>query len=251
MIEHALLSSPRSGEGDREAVEGSAKPINGAGHTALRAAPSTSLRSATSPWNGEERGLSLQAPEPPKYRAMKRARSLRKRMTDAELILWSRLRAGQLEGFKFRRQHPVAPYIADFACVELKLIVELDGDTHGTPQELAHDARRTGFLEAAGWTVIRAFNIDVYQNLDGVLTQISDALHTAGRAAALSSPRSGEGDRVAVEGSAKPNASSQSLTATPSTLRRDAPEGHFPASGEEKRTHTQSIKGTTPPRERN
>ena len=210
MIEHVLLSSPRSGDGNREAVEGSAKPIVGAGPSALRAAPSTSLRSATSPWDGEERRLCVSAPERPKYRAMKRARSLRKRMTDAELILWSRLRARQLEGAKFRRQHPVAPYIADFACVEVKLIVELDGDTHGTAQEIAHDRRRTAFLEDAGWTVVRAYNVDVYQNLDGVLIQISDALQLAGRAAALSSS----------------------------------------CNGEEAPTSIESIKGTTPPRER-
>ena len=247
MTDFALLSSPPRGEGDRVAVEGSAKPRLFS--RSSPATPSTSLRSATSPWNGEER-LCVRAPEPPKYRAMKRARALRRRMTDAELILWSRLRARQLDGFKFRRQHPVAPYIADFACVEAKLIVELDGDTHGTPKELAHDARRSAFLEAAGWTVIRAFNVDVYRNLDGVLTQISDALHTAGRAAALSSPPRGEGHRVAVEGSAKPKSSSRTSSATPSTLRRDAPEGHFPANGEEKKMPTTSIKGTNPPRER-
>ena len=227
MIEHALLSSPRSGEGDREAVEGSAKPINGADHTALRAAPSTSLRSATSPWNGEERGLSLQAPEPPKYRAMKRARSLRKRMTDAELILWSRLRAGQLEGFKFRRQHPVAPYIADFACVELKLIVEVDGDTHGTPQALAHDKRRTNYLEQGGWTVIRCFNVDVYRNLDGVITQIGEVVHELGQRSMTDTPLRG-------------------APFDPATPRRS--RATSPASGGR---NTQSIKGTTPPRERN
>jgi len=121
--------------------------------------------------------LSVSETEGGRRRARKRSIKLRQTMTDAELILWSRLRKRQMLGQHFRRQHPVGPYIADFACVTLKLIVEVDGDTHGTEAQLAYDARRTRFLETRGWTVIRCNNVDVYRNLDGVLTQIGDVVH--------------------------------------------------------------------------
>lgn len=105
----------------------------------------------------------------------KRARALRRKLTDAERILWSRLKGKQL-GWQFRIQHPVGPYIADFACVRLKLIVELDGATHGSADERAHDMRRTQYLEDLGWGVVRYWNDEVYRNLDGVLDGISARL---------------------------------------------------------------------------
>ena len=174
--------------------------------------------------------LPLREPESEKYRAIRRARTLRRRMTDAELILWSRLRARQLEGFRFRRQHPVAPYIADFACVAMKLIVEVDGGTHGTPDEIAHDRRRTRFLEAKGWTIVRCYNVDVYSNLGGVLIQIAEALINLERAARFPSRFTGEGDRAAVEGPARGRAavsgtkvSPQPAAAAPSTRTMSGP----------------------------
>jgi len=174
--------------------------------------------------------LEVREPESEKYRTIRRARKLRRCMTDAELILWSRLRGRQLEGFRFRRQHPVAPYIADFACVAVKLIVEVDGGTHGTPEEVAHDRRRVRFLEAKGWTVIRCYNVDVYQNLDGVLTQIAEALIDLERAARFPSRFTGEGDRVAVEGPTRDSAtvsgtsvSPQPAAAAPSARTTSAP----------------------------
>jgi very-short-patch-repair endonuclease len=103
------------------------------------------------------------------------ARRLRKSMTRAEVLLWSSLRRDSF-GFRFRKQHPVGPYVADFACVEAKLIVEVDGATHGTDEEIAYDMRRTQRLEAAGWRVVRVWNGDVTGNLAGVLDQISAAL---------------------------------------------------------------------------
>ena len=105
-------------------------------------------------------------------------------MTDAEMILWSRIRRCQVEGFRIRRQHPIGCYIADFACPEAKLVIEVDGETHGSQQELAHDRRRTRFMESRGWCVIRCYNVEIYSNLDGVLIQIAEAL-----AARTSSPR--------------------------------------------------------------
>jgi very-short-patch-repair endonuclease len=98
-----------------------------------------------------------------------RARALRKVMTKSEVILWQSLRREQLGGFKFRRQVPVGPYIADFACVEMKLIVEVDGATHAEDDEIAYDARRTRFLELRGWRVWRVLNTDIYEGLDGVV----------------------------------------------------------------------------------
>lgn len=103
-----------------------------------------------------------------------RAQVLRKRMTDAEQHLWSRLRRRQLLGFKFRRQVPVGPYIADFACVEAKLIVELDGGQHIDAK--ASDEARTRFLESRGFRVLRFWNNDVLRRTDDVLDEILRAL---------------------------------------------------------------------------
>jgi len=101
------------------------------------------------------------------------AKRLRREMTDAETILWSRLRRGGLNGHRFRRQHPAGPYIADFACVAARLIIEVDGATHATKAEVEYDEKRTRFLEKRGWCVYRAANPDIYENLDGVLDGIA------------------------------------------------------------------------------
>jgi very-short-patch-repair endonuclease len=100
------------------------------------------------------------------------AKTLRQRLTDAEVILWQNLRRKSLGGLKFRRQHPIGPYITDFACLRAKLIVEVDGATHATEAEIAHDARRRAFMARFGWKEIRIFNDDVYKNLDGVLEAV-------------------------------------------------------------------------------
>lgn len=114
---------------------------------------------------------------PPKTRS--RAKTLRRTMTEAEIILWSRLRRGLLNGYHFRRQHPVGPFIADFACTKAKLIIEVDGATHSSSTELAYDTRRTNFLNAQGWQVLRVWNSDIYGNLDGVLENILGHLATS------------------------------------------------------------------------
>jgi very-short-patch-repair endonuclease len=101
-------------------------------------------------------------------------------MTDAETILWSRLRRSQLGGWKFRRQHPVGPYVADFACVEANLIVEVDGATHSERREIAHDKRRSAYLTLRGYSVLRVWNTDIYENLDGVLEGVLNALPPSG-----------------------------------------------------------------------
>ncbi|HEY0282345.1 MAG TPA: endonuclease domain-containing protein [Rhizomicrobium sp.] len=105
-------------------------------------------------------------------RTTKRAKKLRRHMTDAEVILWSRLRGRAAEGFRFRRQHPIGPYIADFACAMTRLIVEVDGGTHSTDAELDHDRHRDAFLKSRGWRLFRVTNEDVYKRLDSVLEGI-------------------------------------------------------------------------------
>ena len=98
-----------------------------------------------------------------------RARALRENSTSAEEKLWRALRDRRLDGRKFTRQVAIGPYFADFACRELKVIVEIDGATHGEPAEIADDRVRTAFLSAEGYRVFRVYNDDVFTNLDGVL----------------------------------------------------------------------------------
>ncbi len=100
------------------------------------------------------------------------ARRMRKVMTDAELKLWNELRAHRLMGLGFRRQLPVAGYIADFACPEFKLIVEVDGTQHADETVQQADANRTEMLERLGWTVLRFWNDDVLKDIDGVCNHI-------------------------------------------------------------------------------
>jgi very-short-patch-repair endonuclease len=98
------------------------------------------------------------------------ARQLRRAQTEAEGILWSRLRSGRLSGLKFRRQHAIAPFIVDFACLSCRLIVELDGSQHA--ERTAQDEERSLFLSGKGFRVIRFWNRDVLTNLEGVLATI-------------------------------------------------------------------------------
>ena len=107
---------------------------------------------------------------------LNRAKELRKSTTLPEAKLWAGLRNRQLGGFKFRRQSAIGPYIADFLCLEKNLVVELDGWTHSTPEELLHDARRTQFLGEKGFRVIRFGNAAVMENTDGVLQSILEEL---------------------------------------------------------------------------
>jgi very-short-patch-repair endonuclease len=98
------------------------------------------------------------------------ARKLRKSSTDTELRLWLQLKNRNLGGFKFRRQHPIPPYVADFVCLEQKLIVELDGGQHA--ERTARDAERTAYLESKGFRVIRFWNDEALKQTDAVLEEI-------------------------------------------------------------------------------
>ena len=112
----------------------------------------------------------------PNSKSTNRARALRNEPTAAEAKLWGYLRNRQLDGLKFTRQDSIGPYFADFCCRTLKLIIEIDGVTHETPEELAHDARRTAFLENLGYRIIRFRNEDVFGDLGPVLEQIRVAV---------------------------------------------------------------------------
>jgi len=103
-----------------------------------------------------------------------RARELRRAMTDTEQKLWYRLRNRQLSGCKFRRQHEIDQYIVDFVCTEAMLIIELDGGQHA--DQVNYDERRTQYLQAMGYRVLRFWNNDALVNIESVLTVILDAL---------------------------------------------------------------------------
>ena len=103
-------------------------------------------------------------------------RRLRTEMTPAEVILWSHLRRGQLRGHRFRRQYSIGPFCVDFYCVQSKLVIELDGDSHFTPEAKSYDAQRQHYIESFGIRVLRFTNVELYDNLDGVVEAIARAL---------------------------------------------------------------------------
>ena len=125
--------------------------------------------------SGRGQGEGNKLPE----KLLENARELRKNQTDAETLLWSLLRGRQLNDCKFRRQHPVEPYILDFYCHENKLAIELDGGQHNTELTIHKDSKRTDYLQSQGITVLRFWNNDVLQNTESVLQQIYSTLTPA------------------------------------------------------------------------
>lgn len=105
-----------------------------------------------------------------------RARQLRKLSTDAERRLWSALRSRRLDGYRFRRQHQIGPYYADFVCCGVKLVVEADGSQHTDEEQFWYDYRRTKYLETCGYRVLRFHNAVILCAPYGVLREIADAL---------------------------------------------------------------------------
>jgi very-short-patch-repair endonuclease len=105
-----------------------------------------------------------------------KAKELRKEMTEAEKILWERIRNRQLNGLKFRRQHPIDIFIADFYCHEMKLIVELDGGIHDTIEQKEYDDGRSFELEEKGFKIIRFRNEEVFNEIEQVLEKIIQAV---------------------------------------------------------------------------
>jgi len=118
------------------------------------------------------------------------ARKLRKEMSYPEVLLWQRLR-GATAGARFRRQHPIGPYVADFCCVGSRLVVEVDGEIHAG--RLDYDAEREGFLIGNGYRVVHVLAADILKDADGVAASIASLaslpLHHAAHG---SPPRSGE-----------------------------------------------------------
>ena len=110
--------------------------------------------------------------------ALNRARTLGRNETAAEQRLWEELRGSRLNGFKFVRQLPIGPYFADFACRRAKLIVEVDGATHGDAHEVAHYEKRTIFLSELGWAAHRVWNDDVFKERNAVCDGILLALNS-------------------------------------------------------------------------
>jgi very-short-patch-repair endonuclease len=104
---------------------------------------------------------------------LRQAKRLRRNVTDEEMRLWNALRNGQVEGAKFRRQQPIGPYIADFVCQSSRLIIEADGSHHAGS---AHDKSRDAFLRNKGYRVLRFWNVDIRDNMHGVLETIRQAL---------------------------------------------------------------------------
>ena len=105
-----------------------------------------------------------------------RARALRKNPTETERVLWVELRYWQVDGYKFRRQQPLGQYIVDFVCLEKKLIVELDGGQHA--EQLEYDSVRDAWLRAQGFRILRFWNNDVLQNINGVKDAILSELES-------------------------------------------------------------------------
>ena len=132
--------------------------------------PSTSLRSATSPSEEGEESKVRRAKRTDF--AKKLAKRLRKQPTEAEKRLWYFLHKKQLDGLRFKRQEAIGQYVADFVCPALKLVVEVDGGQHGIKVE--KDAARTAWLESQGYSVIRFWNNEVMDNIEGVLATVRE-----------------------------------------------------------------------------
>lgn len=135
-------------------------------------------------WAGEVVGMTLKS-------GTTIARKLRKQQTPQEIKMWARLRGRQFQDYKFRRQVPIGPYVADFYCAEKKMIIEVDGGHH--MQQKTLDQQREDFLKGQGYRVLRFWNSEVEKNLAGVFETILQALQTPSPDLQSPSPTRGEG----------------------------------------------------------
>lgn len=129
--------------------------------------------------------MGIAMPVPIKIRKL--SRGLRKNPTDAEAKLWQHLRHKQLDGYKFRRQHPLGQFVVDFICLDAMLVIEVDGGQHA--EFIRRDERRTAFLEKRGFRVLRFWNNEVLGNINGVITTIMRVIEEQLFAPTLSLPR--------------------------------------------------------------
>lgn len=167
--------SPVPGEGAErtrsvsEAGEGPGGAVRSGADGSYLPSPGRSLRARPpSPARGEGKRGATVAPE-----MRRRARVLRQTMTDAERKLWYALRDRRFANFKFRRQVPIGPFIADFVCFEERLVVEVDGGQHAESQ---YDRRRDRWFAANNFRVVRFWNNEVLANVRGVMTVLAQAL---------------------------------------------------------------------------
>lgn len=100
------------------------------------------------------------------------ARKLRQTSTPTEQILWKHLRGAQMNGYKFRRQYPIGPFVLDFYCAAIQLVIEIDGDVHALRSQIKHDQNREQYLKDKGLTIFHVTTHEIIENLDGVLKQI-------------------------------------------------------------------------------
>jgi crossover junction endodeoxyribonuclease RuvC len=175
--EDGARAAAREGEGD---VQLARSLVSEDRASAVTPSPRSSpRRGEEDPRRTPEQIRSLEAKSKPTLAATARVRKLRQNSTEVEKRLWHRLRAGQIDGTKFRRQEPILGFTVDFVCHAHRLVVELDGGQHDSAA--AADERRTKLLSQAGFRVLRFWNNDVVENLDGVLATISSAVAEAAR----------------------------------------------------------------------
>ncbi len=187
---------------------------------------------------------------------IKLAKRLRKTQTDAERRLWARLGAKRLAGVKFRRQQPIGPYIADFVCFEHGLIVELDGGHHQSSEQLAHDKKRTAWLESQGFRVLRFWDNEVLSNTEGVLEKLYEAVRGSstlslplpsrerGQEQGSSSPIEGEGTSGRSDNRPRRQASVSSGPPSPRGRELEGggrPEGTLHVEGVRRRVHVSPL----------
>ena len=105
------------------------------------------------------------------------ARNLRKNSTIQERRLWNLLKNRQFHNLKFKRQQPIGDYIVDFICKEAKVIIEIDGGQHNISKNIEYDKTRTDFLNSLGYKVIRFWNNEIYEDIDGVLLRLKQEIN--------------------------------------------------------------------------
>ena len=159
---------PRNGEGDR-----SAKP-SGGGADGVGVDPSVSPDGAPPPRSGEDRKRVRHRTVGASEENIRLARKLRRSMSLPEVLLWNFLRTHP-HGLKFRKQHPVRGYVADFACLERRLLIEIDGESHNHGNRPRHDATRDRLLAALGYETLRIPAVEVLKNMEGVMPYILNA----------------------------------------------------------------------------
>jgi very-short-patch-repair endonuclease len=163
-------------------------------------------------------------------RTVKIARTLRKNMSLPEVLLWQELRL-QPGGFRFRRQHPLGPYVLDFCCVSARLAIEIDGIAHEMGDRVERDARRDGIVLDAGFKTLRIPATEVLSHMDDVLNLI---VRSCREGSLPNPPRNGEVARRSRDGGAGAGETRSSAVRTPSTDPSTA-SGPPPRSGEELR----------------